>query len=1642
MEALLQRQHIIAESIRKIIVNFKKDSTSRKTADYVNKRLETLQELWSEFEANHNLLKSQDRSDKYFTSDTYNIVKQEYESIMIALRSLNPSTSEERGVPSKTDELISQQNTNFRAFSRLVGNMNIDQMTEKWEIEDKLNMLQNRWKTIDEIHWEIDNLLVGSNVDYELEYSKHESIFESTKRQLNTQLNSAVHQYRSVPKIEIPIFSGNYIQWPTFMDLYSEAIHKNTLLTKGQKMQHLKGKLRGEAERLVQHLTVSAENYDTCWDILTNRYNNMQQLFTKQIQVFMNQPAMHSQNAYELKRLHDISLESIRAIHNLGVNTSTWDPILVHILTGKMDTETYSNYMQVRKSPRELPNLDELMEFLENKFTALEPVNTKKQNNRPQSSNIPAKDISAKPQPQSSGKSQQYFHKTYNTNFGRSCPICKNNHLLIHCKTFENMTPETKLKILEQKNVCKNCLFSHDGKQCYSHKTCKTCNKPHHTILHDVIHETGCAQTIGQTKPTNMTPSNATSSYHHKANHAVRNNEVLLATVLLRIRASDGTYVLLRCLLDQGSQINLITEAAAQRLGLQRRKQNATVSGVGVSVNQSHGTVHLVCESIYGDYAFSTEALVMTKILGNLPNYTFEKEHWPHLQNINLADPDYNISREVDVLLDAGTYAEIVLDGILRGPAQAPIAQQTKLGWVLLGSFKTFNCYAILNNLDEISQYWEMEEITNNKQGLLSSEEEYCENLYNNTTKRRSDGRYEVKIPMKPNFEQNLGTSKQQAVAQFKQLEKRLNKQQELSESYKTFIDEYLNLGHMKMCTVPQEPSCFLPHHGVYKPESTTTKLRVVFNASAKTTTGYTLNQLMESGANLQQDLQTLLLGWRSYQYVYTADIEKFYRQIYIQEADQHLQKIVWRKSDAAPIKEYQLCTVTYGTKAAPFLAMRTIKQLVKDDGQNYPLAADLLNNRMYMDDLLGGNNSVTEAQQAQQQLITLLEGGGFNLRKWTSNSPEILENLSEDLISLNMIDFKHAESNKTLGISWNPRTDQFTFHIAKTDDLRTVVTKRLLLSELSKLYDPLGWLSPVTTKGKLIFQQAWMSSTNWDDGLPENIQKNWERFEQDKQKIQNITIPRWMGDTTQSVELHGFCDASEKAYGCVIYCRSSNQKGETTIQLVAGKTKLAPLKKPTSLPRLELCGALLLSRLMKKVIESTRVQTVKVFAWTDSMVVLGWLQGDQSRWKTFVANRIAQIKENMKTTCWKYVKSEENPADCASRGIFASPLLTHTFWWKGPLWLKDNKLLEQPKPPETKEDLKTEKGVCFTQAAYVLVEELLNKHSSMSRVTRVLAWILRFINNTRNKTDAKQLSHLTTRDIESAHNIIIKSTQLRDFTQEIVLLQKHKPVHSTSKVLTLNPILDKDGILKVGGRLEHAALSRPQKHPIILLNNNRLCELLIKQAHETTLHGGARLTLTHLRNRYWILGGMNTVKKQLIKCVRCHRFKTSRNNQLMADLPKPRVTPSRPFTHTGVDFTGQVEVKANKGRGIKITKGYIAIFICLATKAIHLELVSDLSTPAFLAALKRLCARRGTPKHLYSDNGTNFIGAAKILTKERKEALQYYVNCEFLDNIAESGIEWHFNAPCWPTAGGLWEAAVKSMKHHLKRVLGEQKLT
>ncbi|KAJ0172877.1 hypothetical protein K1T71_011053 [Dendrolimus kikuchii] len=1683
MEKLLQKQVETLEAIKQIERNFGKDSSSRKTRQYLDERIDRLDRLWAEFSSGNDKLSPYVNSDvQYFAENQYEkthkyflSVRQKLTSLRLTTpgdidegfalpgpsfktptRPLTPAPEPPTATPRQAVELLNLQRTNFRAFRRLTRSIEVENINTKWELEDELRSLQYRWNDIDSLHLKIDNILQGSDSEYEEEFTYYECSYKALKRSLNNKLASTAHIQHSTPQLDVPTFTGRYTQWPTFCDLYSQSIHNNNLLTKCQKMQHLKGKLKGEAERLIQHLYISNENYDTAWELLTHRYNNPILLFTNHIENFLNQPNIQKQTANEIKRLYDITGESIHGIQNLGIDTSTWDTILVHLICKKLDQATYDDYKVARKSPRELPTLAELMDFLESKFIALEPL---RQRERSYSS-PPNKHSNIYQQPKGSYKPtyQKYQPKENHqrrefqssaTGYVCNCPYCNNKHVLYKCGKFLKLTPDAKLRSISQLQVCRNCLYKHIDNKCNSTKTCKICHCKHSTILHDAFSMSGELPTT-PASPTPRVPGpsrGATlTAREHNANHvASEEEEILLTTLLVRAKAADGTYITLRALLDQGSQISLISENAVQQLGLPRQHYHASVFGVGHGSKPSRGIVTLELQSIYDDYKLNTQALVLPRVINNLPNISFKKQPWEHIQHLQLADPEYNISRTIDLLLDASVYSDILMSGLIKGPTMAPIAQQTRLGWIISGNVRTFNCHVVLNNIKDLSQYWEMEEISDTT-SALTPEEQYCEDLYQSSTRRLEDGRYEVALPMKLQFKQNLGLSKPKAIAQFHSIENKFKQNKNFADSYKQFMLDYEILGNMKRVENNNNVSCYLPHHGVLKPDSSTTQLRTVFNASSKTSSGYSLNDLMERGPNLQRDLQSLLLTWRQHKYVISADIEKMFRQILIRERDQDLQRIIWRTSAHEPLSEYKLTTITYGTKAAPYLAMRTLKQLALDneEAQRYPMATKALKNSFYMDDLLEGGDSLEQTRTLQYELIQILKEAGMNIRKWSSNSLDLVKDLPTNSLAV-PLHFKNIESRKTLGLSWKPDSDTFTFQ-NRFEQLQenTQLTKRQLLSYISKIYDPLGWLSPLTIRAKLLFQNTWLNnSTTWDGQLPDEIKEAWNQLNHDFQHLNTFEIPRYLGQK-QTYTLHAFCDASEKVYACAIYVVTNNNKGECTSRLVTAKTKLAPVKTKLTLPRLELCGAVLLTRLLKKVMETLTCDKIETFAWTDSMIVLGWIHGGANRWKQFVSNRVQTIITVVPPSHWHHVSSAENAADCATRGLSANQLQGHSLWWEGPRWLKnfhEDQIgkITYPYPQIETKKLSVHAALCENKNFII---KLLNDMQSIRRVATTIGWLSRYIEWLRNKQNIPIQGYLTNMEINHSYNLIIKTVQFMEFQEDFTRLKGKQCVKRNSKLICLNPYLDeKDGLLKVGGRLSNSHLSQSAKHPIILPSHSRLTDLIIRQAHLTTLHGGPSLTLTHIREKYWILSGLRTVKRELNKCVTCRKHSDQSRPPIMADLPAPRVTPSRPFTHAGVDFTGHFDIKANKGRGVRTHKGYVAVFVCLSTKAVHLELVSDLSTPGFLAAFRRFCARRGTPSHVYSDNGTNFVGANRLLKKEYQEIAQS-INRDFFNNIKEYNIQWTFNAPAYPSAGGLWEAAVKSFKYHLRRVIGEQKLT
>ncbi|XP_075157651.1 uncharacterized protein LOC142230918 [Haematobia irritans] len=526
----------------------------------------------------------------------------------------------------------------------------------------------------------------------------------------------------------------------------------------------------------------------------------------------------------------------------------------------------------------------------------------------------------------------------------------------------------------------------------------------------------------------------------------------------------------------------------------------------------------------------------------------------------------------------------------------------------------------------------------------------------------------------------------------------------------------------------------------------------------------------------------------------------------------------------------FELNTVTYGTTSAPYLAIRVLQKLAEDYKSYFPSAAEVLKSESYVDDIISGSDNLSDASKLQKDLCALLNKGGCNLRKWVTNSQELLAGIPIDCRDPSIsIDFdRNNNVVKTLGIQWNTNDD--TFSIRVNFDERYSFSKRSILSESARIYDPLGLLTPSTVVSKTIFKRLWEDSIDWDSKIPDDIEEDWINHRSSLKDLSNL----------------------------------KSQGGLAGLQILPWSSIVFP--------------------------------------------------------------------------------------------------------------------------------------------------------------------------------DARRTGILTSTEINDALYRILKVAQKIDFPIEIEELSNNRAIRNSS-LLKLMPFLDRHGLIRVGGRLQNSTFAYYIKHPIILSKNYPLSKLIITDSHEKTLHGGITLTMSYVNRRYWILSGNQLAKSIIHKCMRCFRQSAKTAQQIMGNLPSVRLNATRPFKHSGVDFAGPIMLKTSTIRSAVVRKGYICLFVCMVTKALHLEAVSDLSTSAFLAASKRFVSRRGACTDIYSDCGTNFVGASKELQvlhnrseKSLPEELRHALN--------NDGTTWHFIPPASPNFGGLWEAGVKSVKYHLKRVVHDRLLS
>jgi len=657
-------------------------------------------------------------------------------------------------------------------------------------------------------------------------------------------------------------------------------------------------------------------------------------------------------------------------------------------------------------------------------------------------------------------------------------------------------------------------------------------------------------------------------------------------------------------------------------------------------------------------------------------------------------------------------------------------------------------------------------------------------------------------------------------------------------------------------------------------------------------------------------------------------------------------------------------------------------------------------------------------------KLVQLLSAGGFALRKWASSHSTVLQDFPSDWRETPL---RFSDSDpvvKVLGLEWTAATDTFGYHI---QPFTGPVTKRTIMSYIARIYDPNGYLAPVIFSAKNLIQQLWVIKVAWDDPLPENIAKFWENYTAEIPLLSNYKIPRSFNFPKHpTLRLIGFCDASNLGYSAVTYLQVEEGDKCRAI-LLQSKTRVAPLKLQT-IPRLELLGAQLLTQVITKLRPLfTSLRGIHLFS--DSQIVLAWISKSPSSLETFVAHRVQEIQNNTADCNWGYVHTKKNPSDLACRGLSPSQLLNNRVWLEGPEFLSE-RLTPVP-------DSKTIMVVntCRKSPVSAFLPDL-ERASNYHRLLRTFAWIIRFVENCRTPMKNRYYGPLTSDELHSGLLLCVKITQSADLHNDLAAIKKGQL--ATARVRPLAPFIDPSGILRVGNRLRQSSL--PNLHPILLPKESHLSKLICDSYHRLLLHTGPRTTQSFIQRKFWILGLSSLVRKQIHRCPTCVKLGGKTITPPMAPLPAVRTQNVRCFQNVSLDYAGPFLLKETKLRKAREYKAYILIIVCQSTKAIYCDIVSDLTTAAFLAAFTRFTSRRGCPSAVFSDLGTNFVGAARKFDGFIKFLRTH--DTEIFTALSTLNIKWIFNVPLAPHMNGLAEAGVKASKTLLTKVIGCQKFT
>ena len=1263
------------------------------------------------------------------------------------------------------------------------------------------------------------------------------------------------------------------------------------------------------------------------------------------------------------------------------------------------------------------------------------------------------------------------FTSTTNTLDTGKCPLCSSHHDIECCEEYINLDIDERHRIIFQKKLCFGCLHpvgdNHNGKNCDKKRKCLVCKENHPTTLHG-----------GKSLTSNL--SNMQCSV------------ISMCVVQVELWHDDNpdNIVKVYALLDECSTGSFITDDVLDKLEVPNIEHTSvavtTLIGNQQQTSRKVDEHKLVVRAISSHSTIYKDPSIKLPATYSRPFLAVDPEEiptpsrirpWAHLKDLVAKIPDYDPAVPIGLMLggDCPKANEVV--EVVPSANDGPYGKRTRLGWCVIGpiagcsasKFVHSNYTSLRGKIpvkDAISgnvashsffnedssrdvytgmlnhMYQEdFNEVDGEKEGLSVEDRRFIQIMQDGVTKK--NGHYQLPLPLRSK-DLRLPNNRFQASSRLTSLKRRMLADPKFYAAYNKIIHDMLSSGYARKAETRNDKQgevWYVPHFGVFNEKKG--KLRVVFDFAAKFK-GRCLNSELIPGPNLANLMIGVIIRFRKEQVAYMADIEAMYHQVSVPENQRSLLRFLfWPDGDldAEPI-DMEMCVHPFGAVSSGSCSNYALRQTADDnESEDGTDAANTLRRDFYIDDNLKSVETIEKGIATFNATRKMCAAGGFKLTKFVSNSPELTEAVPADCLASTLVDLSMSKQQlpleRALGMFWCAiENDVLQFRVILQDK---PMTRRGVLSTIGSIYDPTGVAGPFLLHGRKVLQMITKLKGDWDDKLPPVLRSEWEKWRSEIPQLENIKVNRCYkppGFNSINASLHSFSDASDYGYGMVTYLRQVSSEGEACVSLVMAQSRVVPAKQ-TTIPRMELTAAVVSAKVTALVKNELDMPLNSISYWVDSMIALGYIQNETKRARTYVANRQQKILSLSRKDSWNHVDTKLNPADYASRGLMVSEHEKVSTWLNGPpmLWGKadpSDKPRLQADIPDDDPEVQVEINCNTTIVSHTTVLLSLEAYDNWMEVKEIVATATVFIQIKRKQRESP---NITASDIDTAEKTIIRMLQNKHYRKEKECLASKTKLPKSSTIMKLDPFLDEEQLLRVGGRLRRGQMLSREKHPIILPKKEPIVTFIIQHYHEEIAHLGRTSTLGELRSRgYWIINGGSQVRKLVDHCRQCKGLRGKPENQKMADLPEERVSNNEPpFTCCGADMFGPFTIK----EGRKEMKRYGIIFTCYSCRGIHIETTTSMNTDSFILALRRFLSRRGPVRSIRSDNGGNFVGVEEEMKKAIEEMDHDRIRT-FLLKHACDWIEWQKNPPESSHMGGVWERQIRTVRNVLSSLLLE----